>query len=140
MGRVTAWAAAVVLVLGAAGAARAAGQPWEIKTAGGYLSGATVVPGAAFAQQFDEPPRAGVQRFLAYDAEGASPVVGKGGADRWEFVPRGPGEFFIRAAQGKWKGWYLTTSDRAFKAGPGYGFLLEMGRRPQTFYSYQVAK
>jgi hypothetical protein len=52
----------------------------------------------------------------------------------------GPGGVVIRAAEGEWKGWYLTTSDRAFKDGPSYGYLLELGRQPQTFYVYQVAK
>ena len=139
MGRLTSWAASLGLVLGAAGAC-AADQPWEIKTAGGYLSGATVVPGVAGAQQFRQPPGRGPQRFLSYDKEGKSPLVGRGDADLWEFVPRGPEEFFIRAAEGKWKGWYLNTSDRAFKDVFGYGYLLELGRQPQTFYVYQVAK
>ena len=49
-------------------------------------------------------------------------------------------EFYIKAAEGKWKGWYLNTSDRAFKDGPSFGYLLEMGKQPQTFYVYQVSK
>jgi hypothetical protein len=138
MGRLTCWVA-LGLALGAAGAA-AAEEPWEIKTTGGYLSGAAVVQSAAGAQQFRERPRAGLRHFLAYDKEGKEPVVGRGAADLWEFVPRGPGEYVIRAAEGKWKGWYLTTSDRAFKDGPSFGFLLELGERPQTFSTYQVAK
>jgi hypothetical protein len=131
--------ASLGLVLGAAGVCAAA-QPWEIKTTGGYLNGATVVASAAGAEQLSEPPGPGQQRFLAYDKEGSSPVVGKGEANQWEFVPRGPGEFFIRAAEGKWKGWYLNTSDRAFKDGPSFGYLLELGKQPQTFYVYQVSK
>ena len=139
MGRLTCWVASLGLVLGGAGAC-AADQPWEIKTAGGYLSGATVVQGAAGAEQFRKPPGRGLQRFLSYDKEGESPLVGQGGADLWDFEPRGPGEFVIRAAEGKWKGWYLTTSDRAFKHEFGFGLLLEMGKEPQVFYVYQVAK
>lgn len=139
MGRLSSLAVSLGLLLGSAGAG-AADQPWEVKTTGGYLSGATVVQSAAQAEQFREPPGRGVRRFLAYDKEGKSPVVGRGEADRWEFVPRGPGEFVIRAAEGKWKGWYLVTSDRAFKDGPSLGFLLELGKQPQTFYAYQVAK
>ena len=127
------------LVLGAAGVC-GAGQPWEIKTAGGYLSGATVVQSAAGAEQFRQLPEPGPQRFLAYDKEGRWPVVGKGEARLWEFESRGPGEFVIRAAEGKWKGWYLNTSDRAFKDGPSFGYLLELGKQPQTFYIYQVSK
>jgi hypothetical protein len=130
---------ALAVVLGSAGLARA-GEPWEIKTEGGYLNGAAVVLNAAAAQQFREPPAAGVQRFLAYDKEGKSSLVGKGEANLWEFVSRGPGEFYIRAAEGKWKGRYLRTSDRAFKDGAAFGFLLELGDKPQTFYVYQVAK
>ena len=138
MGRLTFWAA-VGLVLGSAGTT-AAGEPWEIKTTGGYLSGAAVVPYAAAAEKFRERPQAGVQRFLSYDREGKEPVVGRGAADRWEFVPRGADEYVIRAAEGQWKGWYLTTSDRAFKDGPSFGFLLEMGKQPQTFSVFQVAR
>ena len=131
--------AAVGLVL-AAGRAGAAEQPWEVATSGGYLNGARVVQSAAGAQQFRKPLGEGRQRFLSYDKEGNAAVVGQGEADRWEFVPRGPGEVVIRAAQGKWKGWYLNTSDRAFKDGPSFGYLLELGKQPQTFYSYQVSK
>jgi hypothetical protein len=139
MRRLSSLVASLGLVLGTAGVC-AAGQPWEIKTAGGYLNGAHVVQSAAGAEQFREPPERGQQRFLAYDKEGNSPVVGKGEANQWEFVARGPGEFFIRAAEGKWKGWYLNTSDRAFKDGPSFGYLLELGKQPQTFYVYQVSK
>jgi hypothetical protein len=90
MTRWLSWASSVGLVLGAA-AFCAAGQPWEIKTAGGYLNGATVVPAAAGAEQFAEAPGPGRQRFLAYDREGKSPVVGQGEARLWEFESRGPG-------------------------------------------------
>ncbi len=122
-------------------AAVAAGkQPWEIKTTGGYLNGSVVVGNAGTAEEFAEPPRAGVQRFLAYDKEGKAPIVGQGSASLWEFEARGPGEFYIKAAEGKWKGWYLNTSERAFKDGPTFGYLLEMGKQPQTFYVFQVAK
>jgi hypothetical protein len=138
MGRLTFWVA-VGLVLGSAGAG-VAGEPWEIKTTGGYLSGAAVVQNAAAAQQFREQPRAGLQRFLSYDKEGKDPVVGRGASDLWEFVPQGAEGYVIRAAEGKWKGWYLTTSDRAFKDGPSFGFLLELGKEPQTFSVFQVAK
>jgi len=131
--------AALGLVLGSADVCTAK-QPWEISTPGGYLSGARIVQSAAGAEQFREPPGRGPQRFLAYDKEGNSPLVGKGEADLWEFVSRGPGEVFIRAAEGKWKGWYLNTSDRAFKDGPSFGYLLELGKEPQTFYIYQVSK
>jgi hypothetical protein len=75
-----------------------------------------------------------------YDKEGKSPLVGQGEANRWEFVPRGPDELYIRAAEGKWKGYYLRTSDRAFRDGPSFGYLLELGKEPQTFYVYQVGK
>src|SRR5262245_5766896 len=131
--------ASLMVLLGTAGVG-AAKQPWEIKTTGGYLSGAHVVQSAAGAEQFNEPPRRGQQRFLSYDREGQSPVVGQGQASLWEFESRGPGEYYIKAAEGKWKGWYLTTSDRAYKDGPGFGFLLEMRKQPQTFYVYQVSK
>ena len=138
MGRWTCWAA-VGLMLGSAGAG-VADQPWEIKTTGGYLSGAAVVQYAAAAEKFREQPRAGLQRFLSYDKEGKQPVVGRGAADLWEFVPQGADGYAIRAAEGQWKGWYLATSDRAFKVGSSFGFLLEMGKEPQTFSVFQVAK
>lgn len=118
----------------------AAKQPWEIKTTGGYLNGSLVVAGADAAQQFRVAPEKGVQRFLAYDKEGKAPVVGQGGAILWEFQAQGPDQFYIKAAEGKWKGWYLNTSERAFKHGPTFGYLLELGKQPQTFYVYQVAK
>jgi hypothetical protein len=127
------------LTLGTA-VALAGGEPWEIKTAGGYLSGDKIVPGASRAEKFDERPRRGVQPFLAYDRAGKSPLVGRGAANLWEFEYRGPDAVYIRAAEGKWKGYYLRTSDRAFRDGPTFGFLLELGKQPQTFYVYQVGK
>jgi hypothetical protein len=132
-------AVALVVALGVSSVG-AADEPWEIKTDGGYLSGARVLSGAANAQQFRKEPRPGVQRFLAYDKEGKSSLVGKGDADQWEFVSRGPGEFFIRATEGRWAGWYLATSDRAVKQGLSRGYLLELREKPQTFYVYQVGK
>jgi hypothetical protein len=129
----------MIAALGVLSASASAGQPWEISTKGGYLNGARVVLGRA--EEFDKQPKRGEQTFLSYDEEGKSPIVGWGGkASRWEFVPNGPEEFYIRAAEGKWKGWYLTTSDRAFKHGGAYGFLLEMGKEPQVFHVYRVGK
>ena len=119
---------------------RAGGTPWEIKTAGGYLRGSTVVRGASRADKFDKQPLNGVRRFLAYDQEGKTNLVGQGAARLWEFEYRGPEEVYIRAAEGKWKGYYLRTSDRAFKDGPSFSYLLELGKQPQTFYVYQVGK
>ena len=91
-------------------------------------------------QQWNERAREWLLEGARYDKDGQLPVVGKGEASLWEFEPQGAGAFVIRAAEGKWKGWYLTTSDRAFKDGPGFGFLLELGKQPQTFYVYQVSK
>jgi hypothetical protein len=99
-----------------------------------------VVQSAFRAEQFRKPPERGVQPFLPYDKEGKSPLVGRGEARRWEFVPRGPSAYYIRAAEGKWKGSYLRTSERAFKDGPSFSLLLELGKEPQTFYVYQVGK
>jgi hypothetical protein len=119
---------------------RVKGTPWEISTAGGYLRGSTVVQGASRADQFDKQPLGGVRRFLAYDKEGKSNLVGQGAARLWEFERRGPEEVYIRAAEGKWKGYYLRTSARAFRDGASFGYLLELGKEPQTFYVYQVSK
>ena len=127
------------VALGAAGA-RAGGGGWEMKTTGGYLNGATVVRGAARAERFEAAPKRGVQRFLAYDKEGKTNLVGEGEANRWEFEYRGPDQVYIRAAEGKWKGYYLRTSKRAFRDGASFGYLLELGKEPQTFYVYRVSK
>jgi hypothetical protein len=120
--------------------ARAGDLPWEIGTDGGYLRGSAVVQSAFRAEQFRRPPEKGVRPFLAYDKEGKSPLVGRGEARLWEFVSRGPNTYYIRAAEGKWKGSYLRTSERAFKDGPSFSLLLELGKEPQTFYVYQVGK
>ena len=120
--------------------ARAGDVPWEIGTKGGYLRGSAVVQSAFRAEQFRKPPKRGVQPFLAYDKEGKSPLVGRGEARLWEFVSRGPYTYHIRAAEGKWKGYYLRTSARAFKDGGTFGYLLELGKEPQTFEAYQVGK
>lgn len=119
--------------------ARAAG-PWEMKTDGGYLRGNRVVLGAGGAEKFAEQPGKGVQRFLAYDLTGEIAIVGGGEANQWEFLWQGPDEVTIRAAEGKWKGYYLNTSDRALKDGASFSFLLELGAKPQAFTVYQVAK
>jgi hypothetical protein len=136
---ITALSLAAGLPLGVAGALMG-GQPWEISTAGGYLNGNTVVQSASRAEQFRKPPEKGVRPFLAYDKEGKSNLVGRGEARLWEFVSRGPNTFYIRAAEGKWKGYYLRTSDRAFKDGRLVSHLLELSKEPQTFEAYQVAK
>src|SRR5438874_1860428 len=90
--------ATFLVFLGMAGVCQAK-QPWEIKTTGGYLSGSRIVASAAGAQQFHEAPERGQQRFLTYDKEGSAPIIDQGEASLWEFESRGPGEFYIKAAE-----------------------------------------
>ncbi len=132
--------AVACVVLACATGARAQ-QPYECSIGGGYLSGAVLVSQAKLAQQFRDRPDEGVRRWhVRYDLKGVNVIVGEGDANLWEFIAAGPEDYYIRAAEGKWKGYYLRSSDRAIKNGGSVVHLLELSTEKEKFSFFQVAK
>ena len=103
----------------------AEGKPPYVIECRGYqlLSDGTIQRSGDARGEWEETPH-GLIRSVAYDLDGNATEVGRGKGNLWEIVDAGPEQIYIRAAQGKFKRWFLVVE----------GFRLKLSQKPDPWY------